>query len=151
MKSFGELQKNYSVRKGWIKPVNVTRRYLDKDGYVVIKVRNHFIVGNARLFEHRLVLIEKLGRLLTSKEVAHHAPDKRRRNNHPDNINLIACGEHTAIHNRERKITEASRQKHREAMLGNKNLLGYRHTVASRKKMSVLQKGHPPTFTGRKI
>jgi len=56
---------------------------------------------------------------------------------------------------RGKKFSEKYRNKISKSLIGNKNMLGHRHTEESRKKMSEVQKGHPPSnnkggFTGHK-
>lgn len=46
---------------------------------------------------HRVVMEEKLGRKLKSGEIVHHI-DGNRRNNHPDNLQLVTRSEHINIH-----------------------------------------------------
>lgn len=46
---------------------------------------------------HRVLLENKLGRLLTSSEIAHHV-DEVKENDDPNNIELKTWGEHTSEH-----------------------------------------------------
>lgn len=48
-------------------------------------------------YEHRVVLEEKLGRRLTSKEIAHHI-NGNTLDNRPDNLEVMAWGDHTRHH-----------------------------------------------------
>lgn len=49
------------------------RRYLDKDGYVIILVKNHpNSKKNGRIREHVFIMSEKLGRAIKKKETVHH-------------------------------------------------------------------------------
>jgi len=47
--------------------------------------------------EHRRVMEEKLGRKLLSSEIVHHK-DENKRNNHPDNLELMTRAEHIRHH-----------------------------------------------------
>ncbi len=48
-------------------------RCVDKDGYILIKNREHpFAKKNGYMLEHRLVVEKQLGRYLTPEEVVHH-------------------------------------------------------------------------------
>lgn len=50
------------------------------------------------VLHHRVQMENKLGRMLTDREVVHHI-DKNGRNNHPSNLELIATQEeHFALH-----------------------------------------------------
>lgn len=58
-----------------------------RDSYVKRKGRH----------EHRLVMENILGRRLTSDEIVHHK-DHDKKNNHPDNLQLMTRSEHIAEH-----------------------------------------------------
>ena len=63
-------------------------RIIDKDGYVLLKRRDHPNCNrHGYVREHRLVMEKHLGRLLTRKEVVHHK-DKKRENNTIENLGL---------------------------------------------------------------
>lgn len=74
-------------------------RLIDKDGYVLIHVKDH---PRARkhtnyIFEHRLVMEEHLGRVLEPNEVVHHR-DGNKQNNALENLQLFQSnGEHLAV------------------------------------------------------
>lgn len=53
-------------------------------------------------YVHRTVVEEILGRKLLPSEVVHHK-DGNKLNNNPDNLIVMQCGEHRALHNRQRK------------------------------------------------
>jgi hypothetical protein len=74
--------------KGW---------YLE-NGYVMRLVKNH-PVSNKRGYvaEHRLVMEQKLGRFLVSKEIVHHI-DGNRQNNDFDNLKLVTPRTHFSEH-----------------------------------------------------
>lgn len=64
-------------------------RIVDKDGYVLLKAPNHpHATAAGYVREHRLVMEEKLGRLLLPTEVVHHRDDCKH-NNTPDNLELF--------------------------------------------------------------
>lgn len=67
-------------------------RSVNKDGYVsVICPSSHQLMANAngRILEHRLVMSQKIGRNLLSREVVDHI-DGIKLHNHPDNLRLFA-------------------------------------------------------------
>lgn len=77
-------QKFGPEHKGW-----KGGRVIDKSGYVLIYLPEHPNANNAGYFrEHRLVMEQKLGRLLLASEVVHHKDDDRA-NNHPDNLEVF--------------------------------------------------------------
>jgi len=90
------------ARVGALNPSWKGGRYVDRDGYVLIGVpEDHQSARKAppgknhrRMYEHRYVMEQKIGRYLTSKEVVDHI-DGNKMNNHPDNLRLFACnGDH---------------------------------------------------------
>jgi len=54
-------------------------------------------VKRGGVHEHRLVMQEKLGRRLSKDEVVHHV-DGDKRNNAPENLEVITWTEHMRIH-----------------------------------------------------
>lgn len=80
--------------KGW---------YIDVQGYKVITPNRE-----TKLYEHRLVMEEELGRPLKSSEIVHHI-DGNKKNNHPDNLMIMTRSEHMKEHHEE--IVEAKRAK----------------------------------------
>lgn len=63
---------------------------IDKDGYVLVLAPDHpFADSHGRVREHRLVMEEILGRLLSPTEVVHHkGEDGDRTNNDPANLEV---------------------------------------------------------------
>lgn len=72
-------------------------RYVIKSGYVRIYAPDHPDAKNGSVFEHRLVMEQKLGRYLERNEIVHHI-DGNKQNNHPDNLELKTNGEHITDH-----------------------------------------------------
>lgn len=71
-------------------------RVIDEDGYVLIYApwhpharKNGRKSGGRYIAEHRLVMEQKIGRLLERGEVVHHI-DGNKQNNHPDNLELFS-------------------------------------------------------------
>ena len=52
--------------------------------------------------EHRYVLEQKIGRLLTKNEIAHHK-NENKKDNRPDNLELLTISEHNRKHLIKRK------------------------------------------------
>lgn len=76
---------------------------LNHNGYVELWIPNHHRTrGNGYVFEHILVLEEKIGRRLLPNEQVHHI-DKDRKNNSPDNLEVVDIVEHTKLHAKERR------------------------------------------------
>lgn len=69
------------------------------DGYTYCRTEpvhpNANVVGLQAL--HRVVMENKLGRLLTPDEIVHHK-DENKRNNHPDNLQVMTRAQHARHH-----------------------------------------------------
>lgn len=72
-------------------------------------VPNHPMANiHGYVLHHRIVAENKIGRLLTEKEVVHHL-DNNSKNNNPDNLAVIANQtEHFRIHNSGRTLSFTS-------------------------------------------
>lgn len=79
-------------------------QYETKAGYIkALKPKGHPAKGRY-ILQSRHVLEKKLGRHLTSKEIAHHV-DGNKRNNSPENIELIESqSEHARYHGEHRHL-----------------------------------------------
>ena len=66
---------------------------------------------------HRLIMQQKLGRELSSKEHVHHI-DGNQSNNHIDNLIVLPCGEHTRLHSLGLKRSEETKKRISKANLG---------------------------------
>lgn len=149
------MSKDHAIKMGWLRPVEIRWRRKDKDGYWLIHVVNHPIVGSRRIAEHRLVMIEKLGRKLRRNEHVHHDKCRRITYNAPSNLTILTPGDHVALHNKERQVSKKTRNRMRKRMLGNKLLLGHKHTRKTIEKMRRshigVPKGPPSLQTRLKI
>ena len=63
------------------------------------------IKGGRYIAEHRYILEQKIGRLLTHNEIAHHLNDDTS-DNRPENIELFTISEHNSYHAKKRKRKE---------------------------------------------
>jgi hypothetical protein len=55
-------------------------------------------------YAHRIIMAEILGRPLTSDEIVHHI-DGNKRNNSPDNLELMTVSEHHSLHTTEKNAS----------------------------------------------
>jgi endogenous inhibitor of DNA gyrase (YacG/DUF329 family) len=78
---------------GTIRPAMDKRK--DSYGYVEIKLIGHPMArGGKWVPEHRLVMAEKLGRMLTRKEQVHHI-NGIKDDNRPENLMILSAKDHT--------------------------------------------------------
>ena len=71
---------------------------VDAKGYTLVWNPAHpYSRADGYIFEHRLVMEDKLGRYLKSWEIPHHK-DEVKNNNHPDNLRLMTKAEHVRLH-----------------------------------------------------
>lgn len=73
-------------------------RHTDRKGYIYVRATEH-PCANAMgyVFEHRLVMEQVLGRLLTPDEVVHHINEVRD-DNRPENLQVMTHVEHMRLH-----------------------------------------------------
>lgn len=70
-------------------------RRIRQDGYIEIHMPNHHRArANGYVFEHIVVLEEKLGRKLSANEQCHHI-DGNKQNNNPENLISLNIKEHS--------------------------------------------------------
>lgn len=71
---------------------------IKKGGYLYAKLPEHPNASiNGYVLEHRVVMENKIGRLLKNKEEVHHI-DGNRHNNSPENLEIKMNGEHQRFH-----------------------------------------------------
>ncbi|MEN2765750.1 HNH endonuclease signature motif containing protein [Ornithinibacillus xuwenensis] len=76
---------------------------LNHNGYVEIyNPKHHRARGNGYVFEHIIVAEEKLGRRLKPNEHVHHL-NKNKKDNRPENLEVVDIVEHTRLHAKERR------------------------------------------------
>lgn len=92
-------------------------------GYICINVPDHpFADANGNVKEHRLVMEQKLGRLLTPAEHVHHL-NEIKDDNRPENLAIMSRAEHAAAHGlstEARAMRSAAGKKGAEARWGKK-------------------------------
>ena len=89
------------------KEKKVYKPFIVVNGYKYIYKPNHpnAINGGRYVAEHRLVLEDKIGRFLTNDEVAHHKNGDKR-DNRPENLELMTFSKHSSHHAKERLRNE---------------------------------------------
>ena len=90
-------QKLSAVRKGkshgWCK-----KRRIDEKGYILLWKPEHPMSNNTGyVFEHRLVMAEKLGRTIHKEEIVHHLNEVKD-DNRPENLELHSRSTHAKHH-----------------------------------------------------
>lgn len=90
--------------------VKVGEKRIDHDGYVQIKMPSHPDADRrGYVREHRWVIEQQIGRLLTKEEKVHHK-NEIRHDNRPDNLQLCAnTSEHNLIHRPRKKCSICSK------------------------------------------
>lgn len=68
-----------------------------KDGYILLQI------AGRRIYEHRLIMEQHIGRQLTKKEHVHHLNGDKT-DNRLENLSLMSQREHLAIHGHESKL-----------------------------------------------
>lgn len=72
-------------------------RVMDTAGYILIYAPTHPSAVNRYVCEHRLVMEQTLGRLLTPDEVVHHKNGVIT-DNRPENLEVMTAAEHSRFH-----------------------------------------------------
>lgn len=109
------------------------------------RIKNHSILGDCRIEEHRLVAVNKYKRKIEKFEVVHHE-DRNRKNNDPSNIFIMTKIDHDKLHNIDRiigtkkhltgtKISEETKKKISDKAIGNQRTLGLKHKIETIMKM----------------
>lgn len=82
---------------------------IKKGDYLYAKIPQHPKANkNGYVLEHRVVMENKIGRLLLENEEVHHI-DENRHNNSPENLEIMIRGEHQRFHG---KINGLKTMKH---------------------------------------
>lgn len=98
----GEGNPNYGNRQEKAAPWKGGRR-VSNYGYILLHMPDHPMARpDGYILEHRLVMSEYLGRLLEKDEDIHHI-DGNKKNNDPNNLELMTRSEHMRLHHAIRK------------------------------------------------
>ena len=103
----GNLFCNRKCYMDWKRENPNTKAYKEKifvSGYFYLyKPEHQNAIKNGRyIAEHRWVLEQKIGRLLTDNEIAHHI-NGNKKDNRPENLELLTISEHNKYHAKSRK------------------------------------------------
>lgn len=112
----------YTVYVGG-KPLTVTGRKFTNAGYVSLCVLDHpNKASDGYIFEHRLIMEQKVNRFLEEGEVVHHLNEVKH-DNRIDNLKLMSVKDHTILHHKgvkRPKKTRSLMSKHMKRRLINK-------------------------------
>jgi hypothetical protein len=124
---------NQSCYMDW-KRLNPNKKaYKEKifvSGYYYLYMPTHpnAIKSKRYIAEHRFVLEAKIGRLLTSSEIAHHI-NHNKEDNRPENLELLTISEHNKLHAKTRKRIPTNTTVSHLVARGKEVLLQWRYTL----------------------
>lgn len=90
---------------------------LNKKGHLLVLKKGHPLADkNGYVLEHRYLMCEHLGRILTPKEIVHHK-NHIKTDNRIENLEIMSNAEHTILHHKGQKRSQETRNKIREARI----------------------------------
>ena len=75
---------------------------IESGGYIKRRQPHHPAACDGYVWEHRLIVEGVIGRFLTPDEVVHHV-DGDKKNNKPENLQVMSSGEHLKLHSERKK------------------------------------------------
>jgi hypothetical protein len=101
---------SFRDQKGNKNPYWKGGKSLKMDGYVLIRLPDHpQAMSNGYIFEHRLVMENKLGRQLGKYEHVHHL-NTIKDDNRPENLELVNGSTHNLITRLEKRVKELEKE-----------------------------------------